>query len=179
MVLLAKGKKSKKLSLARACLVVEDPRGALPERPSCQECGLFKGAKTPFMGAQVPEDWTGRLLIVGERPGQDEDKKSGHPFSGKSGVMLRGWVAEKGFNKSDVAFTNATRCGGPDNATPSMTQIRCCRPFLLWEIGNLKPETVLAVGTSALRAVTNDGQATVTRMRGRLLEVPCDAKTQP
>ena len=167
-----KEKKDKAVSLGQLCLSPEDPRTTDTGRPLCEKCGLWREAKSPFMVPQVPQEWTNRLLIVGERPGQDEDKNSGHPFSGKSGKMLRGWLADKGFKKEDVAFTNATRCGGPNNATPSMTQIRCCRPFLLWELETLQPETVLALGNSALRAVTNDGQATVTRSRGRLLSVP-------
>ena len=165
-------KKEKTLPLDRLCLEPEDLENATPFRPLCGKCGLFLKAKRPFMEAQVSQNWTRRLLIVGERPGQDEDKKSGHPFSGKSGKLLRGWLADKGFSQDDVAFTNATRCGGPDNTKPTMTQIRCCRPFLLWELENLKPETVLALGNSALAAVTNDGQASVTRSRGRLLDVP-------
>ena len=165
--------KPKKIGLDKLCLVPESPAtNATPNRELCQKCGLFRGAQTPFMPSQVPEGWTRKLLVVGERPGQDEDKHSGHPFSGPSGKLLRGWLAEKGFTPRDVAFTNATRCGGPNNATPSMTQIRCCRPFLLWELENLDPQTVLGMGNSALAALTNDGQAAVTRNRGRLLEVP-------
>ena len=86
--------KAKTIPLEQRCVGIEDVRGALPERPDCQRCGLFEKAKTPFMWAQVPTDWTHRLLIVGERPGQDEDKKSGHPFSGQSGKMLRGRLQE-------------------------------------------------------------------------------------
>lgn len=165
-------KKPKKIPLEKLCLVPEDPDMASPDRDLCTRCKLHEGATTPFMPPQIPEGWTKRLLIVGERPGQDEDKKSGHPFSGRSGVLLRKWLTEEGFGAQDVAFTNATRCGGPDNTTPTMLQIRCCRPFLLWELAKLQPETVLGVGDSSRRAFTNEGPGSVTTSRGRLLDVP-------
>lgn len=167
-----KEKKPKKPNLNKLCLVPEDPSGACPDRPLCQRCTLFREAKTPFMQPTVPEGWTGRLLVIGERPGQDEDKRTGAQFTGPSGRLLRKWLAEKGFSAQDVAYHNATMCGGPDNRTPSMEQIKCCRPFLLGVVNKLSPRTVLGVGGSALKGLTNDGGATVTRSRGRLLEVP-------
>lgn len=169
-----KPKKPKQPSLEKLCLVPEDPAGACPQRALCERCTLFREAKSPFMLPTVPKDWTGRLLVIGERPGQDEDKRSGQQFTGASGKLLRKWLEEHGFSAQDVAYHNATMCGGPDNRTPSMEQIKCCRPFLLHTINTLAPKTVLGVGGSALKGLTNDGGATVTRSRGRLLEIPID-----
>ncbi len=164
--------KPKAIPLAKQCLVAEDPATASPDRPLCQKCGAFNKARVPFMKAQVPAKWTGRLLIVGERPGQDEDQKSGYPFSGPSGKLLRQMLREAGFEYDEVAFTNATRCADPKNATPTTEQIRCCRPFLLWELERLNPQRVLGVGAKAGVALTNDGGLTVKGTRGRVLVVP-------
>jgi DNA polymerase len=121
------------------------------------------------MSAQIPPDWTRRILLVGEAPGAHEDQTSQHPFSGKSGTLLRQTLADAGFGEGDVAFTNSVRCRPPGNGTPTMTQIRCCRPFLLTELDDLAPQAVLGVGTTAARALTNNGAATVQALRGRWL----------
>jgi len=177
--LVAKEKKPSKPNVRKLSLVAEDPALAGPDRPLCQLCGLFqakdkygKAPRRPFMPAHVPEGWTRRLLGVGEGPGGDEDLNSGRPFTGESGQLLRKWLAEHDFGAQDVALTNSVRCRPPDNATPNMTQIRCCRPFLLWELEHLKPATVLALGNTATRALTNDGEAAVTKLRGRPLTIP-------
>src|SRR5438034_487520 len=81
--------------------------------------------------------------------------------------MLR----EAGYADTDVAFVNAVRCRPRNNATPSMYQVRACRPFLLRTIGLVVPRVVLGLGGSALRSLTNDGANNVTAARGRILTV--------
>jgi uracil-DNA glycosylase len=154
-------KPPKPAPLEKRCLETEDPRGALPERDLCGKCGLLN-AKTPPLWNKVPTDWTRRLLVVYEQP-----------LGAKDALLVQSWLAAQGFNRSDVAYTHAVRCG--KKGDPNITQIRCCRPFLLWDVGNLAPETVLAFGNVALAALTDDGAATVTRSRGRLLEIPTGA----
>lgn len=167
-----KDKKDKPLALKQRCLRPEDPGTAGPERDLCQLCGAYKDAKKPFMLAEVPKQWTGTLMVVGERPGADEDQKTGRPFTGKSGQLLRQMLKDVGFTEPDVIFTNGTRCGHPKNATPTVQQIRCCRPFLLHEIQQYNPQRVIGVGVRAGIALTNEGQFSITKKRGRLLEVP-------
>ncbi|MDR7528658.1 MAG: uracil-DNA glycosylase family protein [Armatimonadota bacterium] len=136
------------------------------ERPACQTCGLFRKALTPFMPPEVPEGWDGRLLIVGERPGQHEDGVTGRPFTGPSGQRLRRIVERLGVRP---ALTNAVRCGGPDNARPTMAQVRACRPVLLRTIAELRPEVVVLAGETAVRSALNNGSVKVAAVRGRNL----------
>ncbi len=152
--------------------VPEPPTAAGPERDACQRCGLFRTCRRPFMPAEVPRGWTRRLLLVGEAPGRDEDERTGRPFTGLAGRLLRNALAEAAFRPEDVAFTNAVRCRPPGNATPTMGQIRWCRPLLLGELAALQPQVVLGLGTTAARALTDHGGAVVTRLRGRRLTVP-------
>lgn len=162
-----KPKKPKKVSLAKRSQMPEAPDTAGPERDLCQQCGAWREARTPFMPAWVPPDWTGRLLVVGERPGQDEDRRTGRPFTGPAGRVLAELLREAGYTERDVAYTNAVRCGHPNNTEPTMVQVRCCRSLLLGLIDKLNPQVVLGVGTWAARALTNSGRATVTSLRGR------------
>jgi len=120
----------------------------------------------------VPQGWTKKLLLIGEAPGADEDQRTGRPFTGRSGRLLRQLWREAGYDDRDVALVNAIRCRPRDNQTPSMSQVRACRPFLLRAIVILEPSAILAVGGTALRSLTNNGDNNVTHSRGRPLPIP-------
>lgn len=136
-------------------------------------CGLYRGCKRPYMMPWVPPQWTGRLLVVGEAPGADEDERTGRPFTGPAGRLLRKYLRGAGYQPHDVAMVNACRCRPRGNATPTMAQIRACRPFLLSTIQQWRPKYVIAVGSVAMRALTDDGsRAQITASRGRVLAIP-------
>lgn len=77
-----------------------------------------------------------------------------------------------GYKDVDVALVNSVRCRPRANATPSMQQVRACRPFLLRAIEVLRPEIIVGLGGTALRALTNNGANNVTEARGKQLIVP-------
>lgn len=166
-------KRAKKPALAELALVPEPLGLAGPKRELCRGCGLYKHCKTPFMRPFVPKGWTRRLLVVGEAPGEHEDRHSGRSFTGPAGRLLRRLLREAGYGPLDVAYVNACRCRPRRNATPTMAQVRACRPFLLRVLQVLRPRAVVAIGASALRALTNDGrELNVTAARGRRLLIP-------
>ena len=110
----------------------------------------------------VPKGYTGQLLVVGETPQKDEDARG----------LLRQLLRDAGVRDVGVSFVPTVRCQPPKNGTPTMKQIRCCRPFLLTVIDTLAPRAILGMGGSALRAFTNDGgQANATNARGRPIPV--------
>lgn len=133
---------------------------------------LYATCKTPFLRPFVPQGWTGLLLLVGEGPGEDEDERSGRPFTGRAGKLLRSLYTDSGYTDRDIALVNAVRCRPPENATPSMSQVRACRAFVLRAIEVLRPRIIVGLGGSALRALTNNGDNNVTKARGKLLDVP-------
>lgn len=156
---------------------------ASSEHTSCQSCGLClrKGVQTPFMLPYRPPGWTGSLLIIGEAPGREEDE-DGRPFVGRSGKLLRTLWRAAGYDDSDVALVNAVRGRPRDNATPSMSQLRACRPWLIRAVLSLGPKSVVLVGASAAKAVLDRGNVNVTATRGRLLrlgEIPVRVTYHP
>lgn len=153
-------------------LVEERLSVASAERLWCQKCALYMHCKTPFIKPFVPAGWTRRMLLVGEAPGGDEDERSGRPFTGRAGKLLREVWQRAGYQDADVALVNAVRCRPRKNATPSMSAVRACRPFLLRAIRLLTPQLVVGLGGTALRALRNHGDANVTKARGRLLSCP-------
>lgn len=163
-------------------LILDPSESANRGRAECLKCGLCqteenviiarKGGndlylRSPFMPAYVPERWTGKVLILAEAPGEDEDKK-GRPMVGRAGRLLFEMLSEVGLTEDDMALTNASRCWpGPGNPTPSLSQVRLCRPFVAHDILRLRPQWVLALGDNALKSIYNSGTETLSRHRQR------------
>lgn len=165
--------KPKGPKLADLALRSEPLSKASPDRALCQQCALFKGCSTPFMTPRVPPDFAeGRRIVgVGEAPGEHEDKVSGEPFTGPAGMELKRDRRAAGIKRRDFAVVNAVRCRPRKNATPTLTQIRACRPFLLRALEKLQPDVVIALGGTALTALQNK-RGSVAKGRGRQISIP-------
>lgn len=135
--------------------LIEDPNDDHTTRPACLRCGLYAKGRNPWMSSFVPENWTGRLLVLAEAPGEDEDKQ-GRPMIGKAGRLLFQMLEAAGIKENDVALTNANRCWpGQGNPTPSLGQIRLCRQFVAHDVLKLRPKWLLALGDNACKSVFN------------------------
>lgn len=165
---MSKPKKPRKLTLQEQSNRPEHPSMAGPDRPLCEECGLWRTTSNPFMRPDYNPEWNGNVVVVGEGPGGREERDNAF-FVGPAGDILWTELDRAGYSPADVETRNAVRCRPPNNDTPTMDQVRCCRPFLLWEINSLNPKVVLGVGATAAKALTNDGTASLIRSRGRLL----------
>ena len=158
---------------------VETLSSASLSRPGCILCSLASTCKTPFLRPWIPKGWTGKILGVGEAPGKDEDEESGRPFTGPSGKLLYRMLRAAGFHDHDLALVNTVRCRPRGNKTPTMRQVRSCRPFLIRVVEQLKPEVVVAFGAVAAKGLLDRGSASVTSLRGRPVELRFDERTVP
>lgn len=163
-----KPRKPKAPTLFELSRQAEDPARAGPDRPLCQKCELFKTTTNPFINPPPNPEWNGKVLLVGEGPGGEEEKR-GRFFVGAAGRVLYDEITKMGLTLPDIELWNSVICRPPKNRAPSMEEIRCCRPHLLWKIQQLKPKVIMGLGASAAKALTNDGSTTLTRTRGRLL----------
>lgn len=119
--------------------------------PQCGSCGLLKTCTTPQM-AVCGEGRRG-ILVVGEAPGETEDKQ-GRPFVGKTGQRLRKELDALGVDLDrDCWTTNALRCHPPGNRIPSEKTVDYCRPYLVQAVKQLKPSTILLLGSHATRSL--------------------------
>lgn len=124
------------------------PEGRLPK---CAACQLHLHCRSPKM----PLSGNGRqgILIVGEGPGEDEDRE-GRQFVGRTGELLQRKLSHCGINmRRDCWLINAINCRKKNNATPSKDEIEHCRPLVLNAIHDLQPRVVLLLGTAAVRSV--------------------------
>ena len=108
----------------------------------CERCPNLVESRTQIVNGVGPIDAS--LLIVGEAPGENEDKQ-GEPFVGKSGDLLNDELNKNGISRSDVRITNTIRCRPKDNRDPRKNEIKNCFGYLENEISVVDPDVVLTL----------------------------------
>ncbi len=139
---------------------------------SCQGCELYRPATQTVFGAGQPSS---RIVLVGEQPGDVEDRK-GEPFVGPAGRLLDRALVDAGIERDQAYVTNAVkhfRFIGTDgkrriHQKPDASHMAACKPWLDAELSLLAPEVVVALGATAA-AVLLGPTFRVTRQRGQLM----------
>lgn len=113
----------------------------------CEACELHKSrTRTVFgVGAQTAD-----LMIIGEAPGVDEDRK-GEPFVGRAGQLLNAMLKAIGLQREQVYIANILKCRPPGNRDPRAEEALKCAPYLQRQVELVKPKVILAVGAVAAR----------------------------
>ena len=140
--------------------------------PQCRGCELWEPATQVVFSAgnaRAP------LVLVGEQPGDAEDRQ-GIPFVGPAGKVLQRALAEAEIAVADVYVTNAVkhfrfteRGKRRIHATPQMSHIKACRPWLEAELTVVDPKLVVCLGSTAAKALLGSSFR-VTQERGHVLE---------
>ena len=115
----------------------------------CQRCKLGVTRKNLVFGVGNP---TARLVFVGEGPGADEDTQ-GEPFVGDAGKMLNRIIAAMELTREEVYICNVVKCRPPQNRPPEADEVSSCSPFLLRQLQAIRPEVIVALGSSAAQAL--------------------------
>ncbi len=90
-------------------------------------------------------DPSGRIMLIGEAPGRDEDLQ-GLPFVGRAGKLLDRMLAEIGLDRKKVYITNVLNWRPPQNREPSPEEAASCLPFLHRHIELADPKIMDSVG---------------------------------
>ncbi|MGW0466345.1 UdgX family uracil-DNA binding protein [Streptomyces sp. NPDC003027] len=142
----------------------------------CRGCPLFANATTTVFGRGDPH---ARMLLVGEQPGDQEDRK-GEAFVGPAGRLLAKALREAGIDEEGVYLTNAVKHfkftqSGPGkrriHKAPSLREMTACRPWLEAELRLVDPKVVVVLGATAGKAVLGRSFR-VGADRGALLPLP-------
>ncbi len=143
----------------------------------CRACPLWKNATGTVFG-EGPTN--ARIMVVGEQPGDREDV-SGKPFVGPAGKLFDQALAEAGIDRSTIYVTNAVKHfkwiqkGKVRlHQKPDAGEIDACRPWVLAELNQIRPDIMILLGATAARSIFGKPLA-VTRNRG-LYEAPEIAK---
>ena len=109
---------------------------------NCMLCELGSTRTNFVFGTGNPN---ANLMFVGEAPGKDEDLK-GEPFVGRAGQLLNKMLEAIGTKREDVYIANVLKCRPPNNRDPKPDEIDKCEPYLLHQIGLIKPAVIVALG---------------------------------
>ncbi len=125
---------------------------------TCQACKLCEGRKNTVFGVGQPAandsaapqvDW----LIVGEAPGENEDR-TGEPFVGQAGKLLDNMLKAMGLARHrNVYIANVIKCRPPGNRNPEVGEVAQCEPYLRRQIELLQPKIILAMGRFAVNSL--------------------------
>jgi DNA polymerase len=106
---------------------------------------LDRSRINPVFGVGNPQ---ANLLVIGEAPGADEDKK-GEPFVGRAGQLLTKILEAIGFERSEVYIANILKSRPPDNRKPKPDEISAHMPILHKQIALIQPKLILCVGRTS------------------------------
>jgi uracil-DNA glycosylase family protein len=140
----------------------------------CQDCPLWANATQTVFGAGDPH---ARVMLVGEQPGDEEDKK-GLPFVGPAGRLLDRALEAAGVDREHLYVTNAVkhfkwRLRGKRrlHKTPAQREIDACHQWLEKEIEKIQPHVIVALGSTAAKAIiSRDFKVSV--QRGQFVDSP-------
>lgn len=113
------------------------------------------------------------IVLVGEAPGQHEER-SGVPFSGPAGNLLKHMLAHAGIDFNECFVTNVMNVRPPNNdfkyfyegALPKQTLLDA-QQLLRNKIEGIRPKVVITLGSEPLKALC--GKSSVTAYRGTWL----------
>jgi|WetSurMetagenome_2_1015567.scaffolds.fasta_scaffold05393_4 uracil-DNA glycosylase len=132
---------------------------------TCTDCPLHEQRTNTVFGVGNKQ---AKWLVLGEAPGQDEDKQ-GEPFVGRAGQLLNSMLFAVGLQRSDIFIANTVKCRPPNNRDPHPTEILSCAPFLTRQIELLKPRLILILGRVAVRRLLQKEDA-LGKLRGQIHE---------
>jgi uracil-DNA glycosylase len=162
----------------------EYPPPPIPERPTvkalreaisdCRACDLWEPATQAVMGEGAAR---GRVMLVGEQPGDREDRE-GHPFVGPAGRVLDDGLQRAGLSRQEVYISNVVkhfryklRGKRRIHQTPDRWHVSACLPWLEAELSVVRPEALVLLGATAGQALLGSWLR-IGRDRGQPLD--CD-----
>jgi uracil-DNA glycosylase len=149
------------------------------EAAHCQACPLYRNATQTVFGESGSK---GEIFFIGEQPGDQEDL-AGHPFVGPAGRVLDQALEKVQIDRASCYVTNAVkhfkwkeRGKRRIHEKPNAREIEACRPWLKAEIRSQKPEFIVCLGATAVRA-TFGKDLPILKNRGQWMSSPFGAKT--
>jgi DNA polymerase len=161
----------------------------VPERPTlptleeaaagCRGCELWEPATQVVFSRGAA---SARLMLVGEQPGDQEDRQ-GEPFVGPAGRVLDDALEAAGVGRREVYLTNAVKHFRHEqrgkrriHQKPDLRHLVACAPWLEAELALVDPDVVVALGATAGRALLGR-TVRIGAERGRVIEAPSGRAT--
>ena len=146
-------------SVAASATTLDELRTALA---AFEGCNLRLTATQLVFADGNPE---GRVMLVGEAPGRDEDIQ-GLPFVGRSGQLLDRMLQAIGLDRTAVYIANVVPWRPPGNRTPTPQETAACRPFIQRQIALADPDFLICLGGPAAAELMANREG-ILKFRGR------------
>ena len=135
------------------------------EVAGCTACKLSESRmQTVFGEGPNQADW----LLVGEAPGQQEDRQ-GKPFVGRAGGLLTQMIRALDKSREQVFITNTLKCRPPNNRDPLPDELKACEAYLLKQIELIQPKVMVALGRISAQALLKSDQP-LGKLRGQVYQ---------
>ncbi len=130
---------------------------------TCTRCVLCEGRTNtvPGTGNHVSPE----IMFIGEWPGAEEDA-CGKPFVGPAGQLLTKMIAAMGYDRDEVFIATVVKCRTPKDRTAEPAEVSACMPWLHNQIQLIKPKCLVAFGDTALRGLTGNAKADISKAHG-------------
>jgi DNA polymerase len=145
--------------LANACGIVE----------RCRKCAIGSIRQHSVYGEGDP---CAELVVVGEGPGETEDKL-GRPFVGRAGELLDRMLLAIDLPRESVYICNTVKCRPTfddgvrlRNRAPEPAEMSNCRSYLDEQIDVIRPSVLLALGAPAAKSFLGP-TFSITKQRGQ------------
>jgi DNA polymerase len=117
------------------------------------EIGQCRTCKKGCTGRPVPGEGSAaaRVVFIGEAPGKEE-ARTGRPFVGRSGKLLRQAIRDIGLDERDVFITSSVHYL-PLSGKPTREMVVHGREHLFRQLEVIRPEVVVLLGKTACLAL--------------------------
>lgn len=133
---------------------------------TCTACGLAATRTHVVFGEGNPDS---KLMIIGEGPGEEEDK-TGRPFVGRAGQLLDRILEAAGIARESIYIGNIVKCRPPGNRVPASDEAKTCTS--LWlnkQLELIRPQIIVPLGATACELFMGEKVA-ITKIRGTWLD---------
>lgn len=119
-----------------------------------------------------------KIMLIGEAPGEKETILL-RPFVGKAGKNLDEFLEIVELLREDIYITNTVlfrpfnineKTGRLSNRPPNKKEIQLCFPYLIKQIEIVKPDIIVTLGNTPLKALLNN-KALIGNVHGRLIKM--------
>ena len=141
---------------------------------SIENCNLKNNSQNIVLG---DGDINSPIMLIGEAPGIEEDK-SGKPFKGEIGELLNKMLLAIKIKRENIYCSYVINFRPPEDRKPTSIEIKRYSVFLKEHISIINPKIVIAMGSSAMEAVTGINTK-ISSERGKWKEVILKNKTYP
>lgn len=130
---------------------------------NCKFC--LKRAK----GLLVPGEGNSNadVVFVGEAPGKEEIK-TGLPFIGRAGKLLRELITSVGITPEEVFITSAVKYLPQTYVTPKPEDIEHGRTHLLEQLKVINPKIIVVLGNTSAQSVLNQ-KFSISQVHGNVI----------